>query len=101
MAGVDRQRQMLLHRLAVVAPRHQGDRGPEGAHALEMRVPVPDPLGEDGAENGIGAHAVVEGADEAIDHRLVDAGASNDVRRRLRPARLQIHIGHEVVILKW
>ena len=42
MRGIDRQRQMLDHRRAVIAARHQRDRRPERAHLRKMRLPIPD-----------------------------------------------------------
>ena len=82
MPRVDRQRQAPLDRLAMIAARHHGDRGPERAHPLEMRAPVGDALIEKRAEDGVGAHALVERVDEALHHRVVDAGPPSDIRSR-------------------
>src|SRR5690242_14322491 len=42
MLRIDRQRQMVGHRRAMVATGHQRDRRPEGAHPLQMRLPIAD-----------------------------------------------------------
>ena len=70
MPGIDRQRQVLGHRRAVIAARHQRDRRPERAHLRQMRLPIPDPGLEDRPQHRIGANLGVEAAHQTLDHRL-------------------------------
>jgi hypothetical protein len=44
-----------------------------------MRLPVDDAGLEDGREQGIGADARIEGADQAVQHRLVEPGPRDDI----------------------
>src|SRR5579859_7087616 len=67
VGGVDRQRQVFGHRLAVIATGHQGHRRPERAHAPKMRFPVSDPRLEDRAELRVAAHLVVEPPHKSLD----------------------------------
>ena len=78
MTGVDGQGQVFGHRPPVIGPAHQGHGRPEQPHLCEVRAPVRYPVGEDGADQRIGADAVVKGVDEAGDHGLVYAGLGLD-----------------------
>jgi len=87
MGGRDRQGEMLGQGAAVIASAMQNDRGPEGIHLLEMRIPVLDRRGEDRGEALVLAHARIETIDQRADHRLVDAGPGFDRRAGGGPAR--------------
>lgn len=79
MGPVHGERQVSLHRLAAVAAAHQGDRRPEGAHLLQVRVPVLHAGGEDRAQERVVADAGVEGPDQPLDLRFGDAGPGDDL----------------------
>jgi hypothetical protein len=78
MTAVYRQRQMLFHWLAMIAPAHESDRRPERAHAFQMRVPIGDPLVKDRPEQLVIAYPVIKNMHKAYDHGLVDTGTSGD-----------------------
>ena len=84
--GIDGQGRVRLHRPPVVAACHQHDRRPEGAHARKMRRPVGYAGVEHRTQQGVGAHAIVKGVYQEMNHIFVDAGARRDVRRERGPS---------------
>lgn len=79
MHTVDGQRQMFRHSLAVVAPTHKSDRGPERAHFLQVWLPIVDFRRENGPENIVVSDPCVEATHKPFDHRLVDSGIGDSV----------------------
>src|SRR5690606_23153104 len=67
------------------------DGRPEQSHALEMVLPVLDARVEDGTEQVVLGHLCVEGANEALDHGVVDSGPGDDVGHQRRPPRWVVH----------
>jgi hypothetical protein len=68
---------MRPHRLAVIAALHQRDRAPEAGDGLDMVVPVGH-AGEGRAEQRVPPRGTVEGAQEGLDHGLVEPGLLDD-----------------------
>src|SRR3974390_814753 len=79
VAPIDRQRQILLHRPAMIEAAHQRNGRPERAHALQMQFPVGDARVEHGSEQRILTDFPIEGVYHALDHRFVDACPLGDL----------------------
>ena len=73
MHGIDRQRQMHAHRLAMIDATGQHDGRPEATHPLQVRFPLMNPGIEDGSEQLVIANSRVKAAYELVDHGFVDA----------------------------
>lgn len=78
MRARNRQGLMFLHGLAAILAAHQGDGGPESAHALQMRVPVGNPFFKDRRQHVILPDAPVELEDKLTDEHLIDARSLPD-----------------------
>ena len=89
MFGVDRQRQMLGHRRAMIAPGSSVRRDDQNAHircrcGSQSRIRA----SKTGPSKFVGADLCVEGAHETFDHRLINSGPRLDLGVIFRAARL-------------
>jgi len=83
MQGIHGQGKVLLHGLAVITARHEGHGRPEFTHALDVWLPIRDPLSEYGAEELIVTDGAVKSTHQALDHRVVDTRFRRECGRNL------------------
>ena len=84
------------HRVARIFPAAHQHRAPEGLHPHEVRAPIADPRGEDGADQRIFAHRGVERFDKGIDIGRIDPDrvgiAAHPLTRGQRVRQIEGHM---------
>ena len=79
MFAFNRQGQVLWHRLAVIASRHQRDGRPKLHHSGQMRPPVGDALRKDRTKHWVAADAVVKAVHKPGQYLVIKTGARHQI----------------------